>query len=319
VPSIYQPRRSRASPLWQLVHHGWDEFLANYERKYRQSLGPLHPAATGTVQSFLRCGDLASGFTRLHCPDCGHERLLAFTCKGRHFCPSCHQRRVRSTSDWIATAVCHEVPHRQFVITIPKVLRGIFRKRRQFLTHLFHTATETLRDAFRTRLNLPDGKLGAIAAVHTFGDYLIFHPHLHVLADLLSWKHSGFHIHDGGEKPVPAHDSAGRKRLWEGIVMLPRPPPPPFDIETMEPIEPPWQAIKEWIAVAPLWPCRQQDPPPDLDLMIRRQNAANAFPTTNPTSTGSTVPGIHPIPIPKDSTKARHGKHLKSIWTTAAS
>jgi hypothetical protein len=73
------------------------------------------------------------------------------------------------TSDWIATAVCHEVPHRQFVFTIPKVLRGIFRKRRQLLTHLFHTATATLRDSFRTRLALPDGKLGAIAAVHTFG------------------------------------------------------------------------------------------------------------------------------------------------------
>ena len=178
MPSIYQPRRPRASPLWQLVHHGWDEFLANYESKHRNDLGPLHHAATTTVESFLRCGDLASGFTRLQCPECGHERLLAFTCKGRHFCPSCHQRRVRSTSDWIATAVCHEVPHRQFVFTIPKVLRGIFRKRRQLLTHLFHTATETLRDAFRTRLDLPDGKLGAIAAVHTFGDYPIFHPHL---------------------------------------------------------------------------------------------------------------------------------------------
>jgi hypothetical protein len=35
--------------------------------------------------------------------------------------------------------------------------------------------------------------------------------------------------------------------LWGGIIQLPRPPPPPFDIETMEPIEPPWQAIKEWI------------------------------------------------------------------------
>ena len=267
MPSIYQPRRPRASPLWQLVHHGWDDFLANYESKHRKDLGQLHPAATATVESFLRCGDLASGFTRLQCTDCGHERLLAFTCKGRHFCPSCHQRRVRSTSDWIATAVCHEVPHRQFVFTIPKVLRGIFRKRRQLLTHLFHTATETLRDAFRTRLALPDGKLGAIAAVHTFGDYLIFHPHLHVLAadglfasdgrfhsmpvedlapaielfrhrflhalreaklispkklaDLLAWKHSGFHIHDGGEKPVPGHDSAGRKRLAEYLLRHP--------------------------------------------------------------------------------------------------
>jgi hypothetical protein len=137
----------------------------------------------------------------------------------------------------------------------------------QLLTHLFHTATETLRDAFRTRLDLPDGRIGAIAAVHTFGDYLIFHPHLHVLAanglftpdghfhcmpaedldpaielfrhrflhalreaklispgklaDLLTWKHSGFHIHDGGEKPVAAHDSAGRKRLAEYLLRHP--------------------------------------------------------------------------------------------------
>ncbi|MFN4804850.1 MAG: transposase [Akkermansiaceae bacterium] len=35
--------------------------------------------------------------------------------------------------------------------------------------------------------------------------------------------------------------------LWEGLVCLPRPPPPPFDIETLRRIEPPWTAIKEWI------------------------------------------------------------------------
>ncbi|MGY8659295.1 MAG: IS91 family transposase, partial [Verrucomicrobiales bacterium] len=267
MSSVYQPRHPRASPLWQIIHHGWDDFLARYEKHHRKSLGPLPSSAVATVQSFLRCGDLASGFTRLQCTDCGHERLLAFTCKGRHFCPSCHQRRVRSTSDWIATAVCHEVPHRQFVFTIPRVLRGIFRKRRRLLTLLFHTATNTLQDAFRTRLNLPQGRIGAIAAVHTFGDYLIFHPHLHLLAadglftsdgrfhcmpaedlapaielfrhrflqalrdakiispsklaNLLAWKHSGFNIHNGGEQPVPAHDTAGRKRLAEYLLRHP--------------------------------------------------------------------------------------------------
>ena len=35
--------------------------------------------------------------------------------------------------------------------------------------------------------------------------------------------------------------------LWEGIIDIPPPPDPPFDIETFEPIEPPWQAIREWI------------------------------------------------------------------------
>ena len=34
---------------------------------------------------------------------------------------------------------------------------------------------------------------------------------------------------------------------WEGVIGLPPPPAPLFDIETFEPIEPPWQAIREWI------------------------------------------------------------------------
>ena len=34
----------------------------------------------------------------------------------------------------------------------------------------------------RVRLDLPDGQLAAVASVLTFGDYLNFHPHLHVLA-----------------------------------------------------------------------------------------------------------------------------------------
>jgi hypothetical protein len=39
----------------------------------------------------------------------------------------------------------------------------------------------------------------------------------------------------------------------------------------------------------------------------------------NPTSIGSTVLGIQPIPTQTGSTKAKHGRHPKSIWTTAAS
>ncbi len=78
--------------------------------------------------------------------------------------------------------LCKPVPHRQFVFTMPRVLRGIFRKRRYLLDHLFKTATTCLRDWLRLQPDLPDGKLAAIAGVQTFGDYLIFHPHLHILS-----------------------------------------------------------------------------------------------------------------------------------------
>ena len=266
MASIYQPRRPRASPLWQVVHTAWDDFLARYERHHRPAMGPLRPESVAAVQAYYRCGDLTTGFTRYHCPDCGHERLLAFTCKARHICPACHQRRTRQTAEWISTHVCHPVPHRQFVFTIPKVLRSIFRKRRRLLTHLFQTATDCLRHHFRTRLNLPKGRLAAAAALHTFGDYLVFHPHLHILtadglfdeegrfhcmptedltsltdlfrarflhalhsaklisqtklADLLSWKHSGFHVH-ADDAPVGPRDLKGRQRLAEYLLRAP--------------------------------------------------------------------------------------------------
>jgi hypothetical protein len=35
--------------------------------------------------------------------------------------------------------------------------------------------------------------------------------------------------------------------LWEGLVKIPPPPDPPFDIDTFEPIDPPWPALREWI------------------------------------------------------------------------
>jgi hypothetical protein len=133
TPSIYRPRSPRASPLWQIVHHSWNDFLADYETNYRKIHGPLRPFSIDAVNDFYKCGDLSAGFTRLQCPnpDCGHERLLAFTCKSRHICPACHQRRVLATADWIAETLCKPVPHRQFVFTMPRMLRGIFRKRRR--------------------------------------------------------------------------------------------------------------------------------------------------------------------------------------------
>ena len=48
--------------------------------------------------AFLDCGILAHGFLRLRCGDCGHDKLVAFSCKRRGFCPSCGARRMAQTA-----------------------------------------------------------------------------------------------------------------------------------------------------------------------------------------------------------------------------
>jgi hypothetical protein len=115
---------------------------------------------------------------------------------------------VKQTGRWIAYDVCFNLPHRQFVFTMPKPLRGIFRKRRKLLTLLFHEAITSLRDWFRARLALPQGELAAIAGVQTFGDYLVFHPHLHVLAA------AGLIDRDGTFHEMPVEKRRGPEAFW---------------------------------------------------------------------------------------------------------
>ena len=54
--------------------------------------------ASGMALFFLlgmRHGIVAYGFLRLHCGACGHDKLVAFSCKRRGFCPSCGARDKR--------------------------------------------------------------------------------------------------------------------------------------------------------------------------------------------------------------------------------
>ncbi len=197
----YRARRPRASPLWQCLNACLDDFHAAYPAKYAQTLGPLRPEASEHFLSFLRCGDLAHGFTRIRCADCAHEYLLPFTCKRRGVCPSCHQRRTVETAHFITTDVCQALPHRHLVFTVPKALRWIFRRERQHLRLLFDAVRETLLHWMLERAGQPSGEVAAVAALHTFGDYLVFHPHVHVLAASGVFDENGvFHLAAPGGK-----------------------------------------------------------------------------------------------------------------------
>jgi hypothetical protein len=47
---------------------------------------------------YLECGNLAHGFARARCGQCGHDLLIAFSCGGRGVCPSCNSRRMVVTA-----------------------------------------------------------------------------------------------------------------------------------------------------------------------------------------------------------------------------
>ena len=91
---VYQPRNPKASPLWRCVDAQFEEFLQVYSERYQPRYGVLRDVIPEVVGKFLECGDLEKGFARVRCPECRHEFLVAFSCKARWFCPSCHQKKV---------------------------------------------------------------------------------------------------------------------------------------------------------------------------------------------------------------------------------
>jgi hypothetical protein len=170
-PALYRPRNPRRSPLWQCVRHHLGELRAS---------GRIRRAVERNVlERFLECGDLHRGFARVRCGECGNDFLLAFSCKTRYFCPSCHQKRVLAYGNWVDGCVLRPVAHRQYVFTVPKLIRPFFAYRRSLLGGLCRIVAKLLCEAYRAAH--PRSQPGFILFVQTFGDLVNFNPHVHAL------------------------------------------------------------------------------------------------------------------------------------------
>jgi len=194
VTGSYKPRNPKASALYQCVQAHFVNFEAAYPTRYQEQYGFFRPVISRVVEKFLTCGDPTKGFARVRCDTCRHEYLLAFSCKGRYFCPSCHQKRVLQFGAWVAEEVLAPVPHRQYVFTLPKMLRIYFRKDRRLLGKLSQCAAEALKTLFRAAGKDPKAVLGIIIAIQTYGDLVNFHPHLHALVTDGAFSPSGWFV-----------------------------------------------------------------------------------------------------------------------------
>jgi len=92
--------------------------------------------------------------------------------------------------------ILYPIPHRQYVFSIPIMLRIYFKYDRDLLSRLCHCAYESLLIFLRKTIGLEDGVPGVVMAIQTFGDYADrFHPHLHaIVSDGLFKKTGAFYV-----------------------------------------------------------------------------------------------------------------------------
>ena len=170
LPSgTYAPRDPAASVLYQVVCDHDQTFRAEASR-LRDGEG-LPRFVVDEFDGFLQCGWHAGGFARFRCTRCREERLVAFSCKGRGFCPSCGGRRMTERAAHLVDHVWPEVPIRQWVLTLPPRVRYALAWRRDLCTAvagvLFRAVQRHLRSWAHAR-GLGESRSGAIIVVQRF-------------------------------------------------------------------------------------------------------------------------------------------------------
>ena len=145
----YRPRHPERTVLYRVLAQHFERFVQVHDERFARTRGPLPAGAQDAVNRYLDCGIFACGFARVRCGDCGHDYFVAFSCKLRCICPSCHMKRELIWAEWAENELLEDVPHRQVMFTIPKRLRPYFRYERALLGGLAGCAWRALR-VFRT-------------------------------------------------------------------------------------------------------------------------------------------------------------------------
>ena len=147
-------------------------FLGNFG----QSISPEQRRAMRAVK-ICRTAELGGHIDR--CDYCGHELISYNSCRNRH-CPKCQSL---AKAGWLDEREAELLSTSYFhvVFTIPKALNQIaLQNKRETYNILFEAAARTLLTIAADPKHF-GAKIGFMAVLHTWGQNLLLHPHLHLL------------------------------------------------------------------------------------------------------------------------------------------
>jgi hypothetical protein len=176
LPPGYVPGRPEETVLYRIVEDHLDDLFEHVDASYT---APLPKYVVDEFREYLACGRFDHGFLRCRCDECGHDMLVAFSCKRRGICPSCANRRMCNEAAHLTDRVLPNVPIRQWVLSLPFPLRKLAAFRADVLTAVSSMFVEEIFRATGVRTKQTEG--GAITFVQRFGGSLNLNVHFHVV------------------------------------------------------------------------------------------------------------------------------------------
>ncbi len=173
--------------------------LADILLKHKEDFLKNHNLCTEQTKAYkaiVDCRTSALGGHADKCNQCGHMRCSYNSCRNRH-CPKC---QFIKQLQWVDKLKANLPPTRCFhvVFTIPKCLHKTFYINQSIAYGLlFKAAAEAIKTC-ATNPKFLGAQTGAVAVLHTWGQALTYHPHIHMVVpgggiseDSMEWVSSG--------------------------------------------------------------------------------------------------------------------------------
>src|SRR5712691_11187198 len=158
--------------------------VADVVRQYGAASLARYGHRTSTAQqrvlrAIALCRTAVLGGHTTQCDHCGHEEISDNSCRNRH-CPKC---QGRAQAAWLAAREREllAVPYCHVVFTLPAQCSPLALQHPQVIyTLLFQAVAETLQTIARDPKHL-GAEIGFLGVLHTWGQILHHHPHIHCL------------------------------------------------------------------------------------------------------------------------------------------
>jgi hypothetical protein len=155
------------------------DILRSFAEAYRQQYGRLSADQARVVAALVSCRTAVLGGHVEECDACGKQVIAYNSCRDRH-CPKC---QAVNTAEWLERERAHllPVPYAHVVFTLPHVLAPLaLQNARGMYGLLFQAVAQTLLEIAGNPKHL-GAQIGFVAILHTWGQQLLHHPHLHCL------------------------------------------------------------------------------------------------------------------------------------------
>src|SRR5881394_2048880 len=184
APLFIDPRAMRGTnPKRRCSTSSSSSTTRRFSPRAKRRVGRCLTYVQEEFESHLKCGRLELGFLRVRCEGCHAEKLVAFSCKRRGFCPSCGARRKAETAALLADEVLPRRPLRQWVLSLPFALRFLLAAHPRALAEVLGIVYRAISGYVlrKARLTHANGQTGAVTLIQRFGSALNLNIHFHML------------------------------------------------------------------------------------------------------------------------------------------